>query len=316
MEKEKFLAYLQFEKRYSPHTITAYRNDLDGFFHFLESMYEIKSIQTVGHSEIRSWLVYLMEGSEKSATSGETPDLHKQVAVNSRSVNRKLSTLKSFYRFLLKEGLVTENPMRKIISPKTAKRLPIFVEKEKMDILLRDAGTTDGFPGLRNQVILEMLYNTGMRLSELIHLKDQDIDFSGQTIKVLGKRNKERLIPFSRKFGLLLRTYLKEKSAYFDKEAPQPEHLSFLFITDHGSPVYPKFVYRLVRSRLSEVTTLQKRSPHVLRHTFATHLLNNGAELNAVKELLGHASLSATQVYTHNTIEKLKKVYKQAHPKA
>ena len=228
--------------------------------------------------------------------------------------------LKSFYKFLLREGRVSINPMRKIISPRTSKQLPSFVEKEKMEKLFEKINFGEGFPALRDRLILEILYATGMRLSELINLKETDIDFHQSTLKVLGKRNKERLIPFSNKFADLLKTYLHGKKSWLEKgEFVRPsgtlEDL-WLLVTDSGKKAYPRFIYRAVTKYLSQVTTLQKISPHVLRHTFATHLLNNGAELNAVKELLGHANLSATQVYTHNTIEKLKKIYKQAHPKA
>jgi len=199
--------------------------------------------------------------------------------------------------------------MRKITSPKTSKRLPVFVDQASMDHLL-DAGIYgEGYPGSRNKLIVEMFYSTGMRLSELIGLKETDIDFHNDTIKVLGKRNKERLIPFSNKFALLLKAYLVEKEKAFGTH-------SELFLTDRGQKVYPKMIYLVVKKHLSSVTTLDKKSPHVLRHTFATHMLNNGADLNAVKTLLGHANLSATQIYTHNTIEKLKTIYKQAHPKA
>lgn len=290
--KERFIAYIQFEKRYSPHTVIAYRNDLDQFFDYLLVQYNIQDIKNVNHSMIRSWLVQMMENK-----------------ITARSVNRKLTTLKTFYRFLIREGVLEENPMKKIISPKTAKRLPVFVEKEKMDILLEQVEFEEGFPGIRDRLILEMFYATGMRLSELVSLKVTDIDFHNSTIKVLGKRNKERLIPFSKKFEGLIKNYIKEKEENFGQT---PE----LFVTDTGKKIYSKMVYLIVKRYLGEVTTLIKKSPHILRHTFATHLLNNGAELNAVKELLGHANLSATQIYTHNTIEKLKKIYKQAHPKA
>ena len=303
MEKGKFIDYIQYEKRYSPHTVSAYRNDLDQFYSFLESYYGITDIREVTHPVIRSWLVQMMESE-----------------ITPRSVNRKLTTLKSFYKFLIRENLVTVNPMRKIISPKTSKKLPSFIEKEKMDMLFDVVDFGQGFPALRDRLILEMLYATGMRLSELVNLKETDIDFHQSTLKVLGKRNKERLIPFSGKFGILLNTYLDGKKDFMkDPEIQGQEgtgELSGLFITDSRRRIYPRFVYRTVHKYLSLVTTLSKRSPHLLRHTFATHLLNNGAELNAVKELLGHANLSATQIYTHNTIEKLKKVYKQAHPKA
>jgi integrase/recombinase XerC len=303
MEQGKFIEYIQYEKRYSPHTVSAYRNDLAQFFSFLSHQYNITDIRDVTHPMIRSWLVLLME--EK---------------ISPRSVNRKLTTLKSFYRFLVKEGLVFVNPMRKIISPKTSKKLPSFVEKEKMVMLFESINFGNGFPAIRDRLVLEILYATGMRLSELINLKETDVDFHQSALKVLGKRNKERLIPFSNKFADLVKTYIQGKENYFENEENLVPNIRkdvpWLVVTDSGNKAYPRFIYRVVTKYLSQVTTLQKISPHVLRHTFATHLLNNGAELNAVKELLGHASLSATQVYTHNTIEKLKTIYKQAHPKA
>jgi integrase/recombinase XerC len=229
--------------------------------------------------------------------------------IGARSVNRQLTTLKSFYKFLLRENVLVINPMTKITSPKVSKRLPAFIEKEKMAFLLDKTEFGEGYPGLRNKVILEVFYATGMRLSELVHLKESDLDFHYGTIKVLGKRNKERLIPFGNKLGVLLTRYLQEKLTAFGE-------VSELFLTDKGNPVYSRLIYRIVNSNLGTVTTVEKKSPHILRHTFATHMLNNGAELNAVKDLLGHANLAATQVYTHNTIDKLKRIYKQAHPKA
>ena len=290
--KQRFLAYLQYEKRYSLHTVTAYRIDLDQFFDYLSRQYNISDIREVTHLIIRSWLVNLMENS-----------------ISARSVTRKLTTLKSYYRFLQREGFVDVNPMQKITSPKISRRLPVFIETEKMALILDHSETSGGYAEVRNKLILELFYATGMRLSELVNLKESDLDFHSHTIKVLGKRNKERLIPFSNKFEALMNHYLETKRSMFGPA-------EFLFLTDKGAPVYAKLVYRIVTSSLAEVTTLEKKSPHVLRHTFATHLLNNGAELNAVKELLGHANLAATQIYTHNTIENLKRIYKQAHPKA
>ena len=290
--KERFLSYIQFEKRYSPHTVTAYRNDLEQFFSYLLLQYEVSNVGEITHQMIRSWIVKMMEEQ-----------------ISTRTINRKLTTLKSFYRFLLRNGEVSLNPMQKIISPKTSKRLPVFIDKDKMDILLDRTVFDEGYTGIRDKMIIELFYATGMRLSELVNLKDSDIDFHRSTIKVLGKRNKERLIPFSNTMGALMKIYLDEKSKYFAST-------DTLFLTDKGRNIYPKMVYTLVHRYLSEVTTQGKKSPHVLRHTFATQMLNNGAELNAVKDLLGHANLSATQVYTHNTIDKLKRIYKQAHPKA
>jgi len=288
--REGFIQYIQYEKRYSPHTVIAYRNDLDQFFGFLSARYGITDAAGVSHPMVRSWLVELME-------EGITP----------RSVNRKLTTLKSFFRYLVRNGEISVNPMSKVISPKVSKRLPAFIEKEKMDLVFTEVDFGEGYPALRDRVILELFYATGMRLSELVNLKETDIDLPGGTIKVLGKRNKERLIPFGNSVKKMFVLYLAEKQKF---DSP------YLFLTDKGKQIYPRMVHRIVTGILARVTTLDKKSPHVLRHTFATHLLNNGAELNAVKELLGHANLSATQVYTHNTIEKLKKVYKQAHPRA
>jgi len=290
--KERFLAHIQFEKRYSIHTVTAYRTDLDQFFKYILSQYGSESLSGISHFMIRSWLVSLIDQK-----------------ISPRSVCRKLTTLKSFFRFCLKEGALETNPVSKITSPKTSKRLPVFVEKEKMARLLDQIDFKPGYSGMRDRLILEMFYMTGMRLSELMNLKEQDIDFTHQTIKVLGKRNKERLIPFNPKFSETLNTYLDGKKTTF-------EGCDQFFLTDKGTKMYPRLIYSIVNRYLSLVTTSEKKSPHVLRHTFATQLLDEGAELNAVKELLGHASLAATQVYTHNTIEKLKRIYKQAHPKA
>jgi len=307
MEKDNFINYIQFEKRYSIHTVIAYRTDLEQFYEFLSQQYGISEIIDVSHSMIRSWLVFLLEKQNSP-----------------RSINRKITTLKSFYKFLLKEGIINQNPIRKIITPRMSKRLPVFVEKERMEMLLDKIDFGEDFHALRDRLILEMFYATGIRLSELVNLKESDIDFHHSSIKVMGKRNKERIIPFSDKFGKLLKTYIHACRDAINSVSPDgvSTHTvpllssAALFFTDSGRKMYPKMVYRIVNNYLGQVTTIDKKSPHVLRHTFATHLLNNGAELNAVKELLGHANLSATQIYTHITIEKLKKIYQQAHPKA
>jgi integrase/recombinase XerC len=300
MEKDNFINYIQFEKRYSPHTVIAYRTDLEQFYDFLSKQYGISTINVVNHSMIRSWLVYMLDKQNSP-----------------RSINRKITTLKSFYKFLIKEGIVKQNPVRNIITPRISKRLPVFVEKESMDNLLDQTDFGEGFQSLRNRLIIEMFYVTGMRLSELVNLKESDIDFHNSSIKVLGKRNKERLIPFSDKFGKLLKTYISaRRDAINGISDDGVSDIPYLFFTESGRKIYYKMVYRIVNGYLGQVTTIEKKSPHVIRHSFATHLLNNGAELNAVKELLGHANLSATQVYTHLTIEKLKKIYQQAHPKA
>lgn len=289
--REDFVKYIRFEKRFSSHTVTAYENDLRQFADYLETAYKITDINDVNHTIIRSWIVEMMDQK-----------------ISPRSVNRKITTLKTFYRFLLRQKTVSENPMLKIQSPKLSKRLPVFVEKDKMDELLDNALFDEGEEGQRNKLIIELLYSTGMRLSELINLKLSDVDLYNDQLKVLGKRNKQRIIPFGAELKRQIQEYMK-----LDRPAGSGEEL---LLNKNGKKLYPKFVYNLVRSYLSQVTTIDKKSPHVLRHTFATHMLNNGADLNAIKDLLGHANLSATQVYTHNTVEKLKNIHKQAHPKA
>ncbi|HET7819360.1 MAG TPA: site-specific tyrosine recombinase/integron integrase [Bacteroidia bacterium] len=290
--KESFINHLKFEKRLSPHTSLSYSNDLDQFFIYLKNVYQIHTINQINHSIIRSWVVSLMENK-----------------LTARSVNRKISTLKSFYKFLLREKTIETNPMNKIQTPKIPKRLPVFIEESKMNSLIEDVKFSSDFEGKRNLLIIELLYATGMRRAELINLKEGDINFNNHTIKVLGKRNKERLIPITNELGTLINEYISERKNINTNN-------DFLFITKSGKQIYASAVYRTVRDSLAKVTTASKKSPHILRHSFATHLLNNGANLNAIKELLGHANLAATQVYTHNTIEKLKSVYSKAHPKA
>jgi integrase/recombinase XerC len=292
--KELFLNYIKFEKRYSLNTFSAYKKDLEQFFSFLLSDYQTEDEITINHLMIRSWLVHLMENK-----------------ISPRSVNRKITTLKSFFKFLKKEGVIVENPMSKILSPKTNKRLPGFVEKDKMDQLFDKIIFENNYIEQRNKLILELFYATGMRLSELVNLQMNDIDIHNSNIKVLGKRNKERIIPFSNKIQETIIQYIDLKNNTF----PSLKENSF-FLTKGGKKIYQKLVYRVVNYYLSMITTIDKKSPHILRHTFATHMLDNGADLNAIKEILGHANLSATQIYTHNTIEKLKTIYKQAHPKA
>ena len=291
MNSERFLQYIKDERRFSPHTVLAYKNDLKQFFEFLAKM-EIQEIKETNHSIIRSWIIHLLENK-----------------INNRSVNRKLSTLKSYFKYLIKVGLIEENPMQKVLAPKAAKRLPAFVEENDMNLLLDEVDFGEGYTASRNKIIIELFYSTGMRLNELINLKLNDINTYDQSLKVLGKRNKERIIP--------LNTIVSEHiDDYLIKRKEEDYQTDYLFVTEKGKKIYEKLVYRLVNSYLSEVTTITKKSPHVLRHTFATHMLNNGADLNAIKEILGHSNLSATQIYTHNTIDKLKTIYKQAHPKA
>lgn len=290
---ERFIQYLQFEKRFSSHTVTAYRQDLYQFQAFLDSNHP--DLLSVTHPDVRSWVLELME-------KGSEP----------KTVNRKISTLRSFYKFLQREALIESNPMTLIRAPKIPKRLPVVIDEQNIDKLLDNKDQfEDNFAGMRDRLVLELLYGTGMRLSELTQLKDSDINLYEQYIKVLGKRNKERIIPVGRPLIHLIREYLVEKlSQKFDNKAVS------LIVTNKGKDAYPKFIYRIVKDSLSEIFTQNKKSPHILRHTFATALLNRGADLNAIKELLGHSSLAATQVYTHNSVEKLKSIYKQAHPKA
>lgn len=294
MYKDLFLKYLQFEKRFSVNTIKSYNCDLTKFTEFVSQNTEEIEIHQVDEKLIRAWIVSLMEKD-----------------FSTLSIKRKISTLKTFFRFLLREGIVTCNPTDKVITPKSSKKLPSFVDEKQINNLLDDFSFGNNFSGVRNKTIVEMFYCTGMRLSELIELRTNSVDLYNGTIKVIGKRKKERLIPLHNLFLKSLEKYneIKEKEfAYFDHD--------FLFVTDKGNKLYEKFVYRVVNKYLNLVTTIEKKSPHVLRHTFATHLLNHGADLNAIKELLGHANLSATQIYTHNTFEKLKTIYKQAHPRA
>lgn len=292
-EIEEFLKYLRFTKRFSQHSILAYENDLNAFVQFSTDQFEAAGPKDWSFMVIRSWVVSLME-----------------TGLDPKSVNRKISALRSLFRFLIKEGLVSENPMRKITGPKTAKKLPVFVDQSSAENLFSQLEFESTFEGQRDQLILETFYRTGMRLSELLGLQVKDVDLHGQSIKVLGKRNKERIIPFAGNFGKVLSQYLD-----FRNESPDRKSSPFFFCLENGKALYPKYVYRMVNKAISSVSSLSKKSPHVLRHTFATHMLENGADLNAIKEILGHANLSATQVYTHNTIEKLKNIHAQSHPR-
>jgi integrase/recombinase XerC len=291
---QPFLQYLQFEKRYSQHTIISYRTDLCQLIDYLQQEYNGVELQKASAVFVRSWLAGLRDAK-----------------TSAKSINRKISSLKSYYKFLMKAGVVQQSPMATIVAPKVPKRLPSFVAEKEMATLQHDVDFEDSWNGMTGKLIIDLLYATGMRLNELITLKSSNIDVYNCQVKVLGKGNKERIIPVSKDVITSIENYEAAKS-----EACLANEAGHLLVTKKGRSLYPKFVYNIVKQNLQLVTTLNKKSPHVLRHTFATHLTNNGADLNAVKELLGHASLAATQVYTHNTIEKLKKVYKQAHPKA
>jgi len=291
---DRFLNYLQFEKRYSDHTVTAYRRDLEDFREYLATQYETDDFTGADSSVVKSWMVFLLEG-------GIAP----------RSINRKVVTLRTFYRWCMKEGLLKVSPVESVVAMKTPKRLPQYVDESSMEELLDRVMHGDDYEGIRDRVIIDLLYQTGMRLSELTGLKRGQVSSRMHQIRVLGKRNKERIIPLGRQMTLRLQAYATVRDAAFGADPAIS-----LFLTSRGKPIYPKFVYRLVQRSLAEVTNLTKRSPHVIRHSFATAMLNGGADINAVKELLGHSSLASTQVYTHNTAEKLKKVYQQAHPRA
>lgn len=291
MEK-RFLDYIEYQKRYSSHTITSYQNDLKQFQAFLTSVYN-ESLHNATYPMIRSWVVELIENKYSHA-----------------SIQRKISCLKAYYNFLLKEELISKNPARDIQLPKKPGKLPVFLTETQTGHLLDDIPFTDDLEGLRDRTILELFYSTGIRLSELIELKPANIDKSAKTIKVSGKGKKDRIIPVTDGVLTLINKYEDQKNRVFNNTD------RILFVTNKGKKVYPKLIYRIVNKYLKLVSTAGKKSPHVLRHTFATHMLNNGADINAVKELLGHASLSATQVYTHNTVEKIKSIYKQAHPRA
>lgn len=291
---ESFLKHVESEKRLSRHTVVAYQGDLIQFRDFLLVTFSVHDIATADHGMVRSWIVSLVESKIKPA-----------------SVNRKIACLRTFFHFLMAEKKIRQDPMLKINSLKRGKRLPTFVKEGDMVNLLDNRPFGATFRDLRDQLILELFYGTGVRLSELIHLKEGAIDFSHRTIRVLGKRNKERIIPFPAGMEAIIRNYLVARN----REVPPQTH-GLLFVRDNGAPCYPMMIYKIVKKYLSERTSVERQSPHILRHTYATHLLNKGADLNAVKDLLGHSSLAATQVYTHNSVEKLKKVFEQAHPKA
>ena len=289
-----FISYLEFEKRFSKNTSLSYQTDLSQFETFLSETYNQDSVVGATHVMIRSWIVTLVEQK-----------------LDPSSINRKIACLRSFYKFLLRQEVITSNPTAKLKILKTPRRLPHFVLENDMVSMLDNQGRFEmNFSGLRDQVIIELFYGTGMRLSELLSLKIGQINHAERTLKVLGKRNKERIIPFTSQLETVLQAYLKARQKEFSIEN------DLLIVTDTGEKGYPMFIQRIVKKYLRAYSSVEKKSPHVLRHTYATHLLNKGAEINAVKDLLGHSSLAATQVYTHNSMEKLKRVFDQAHPKA
>ena len=291
--QQAFIQYLQFQKRYSQNTILSYQTDLTDFFDYLVTQFSITNVAETKPTFIRSWLAQL-----------------KEKGIKSKSINRKISTLKSFFKYQLKQQTITVSPMATINTQKVSKRLPIFIEEKDTNTLFNYVEFPTTWAGKTDMLILQLLYNTGMRRAELLELKERQIDKYNSTVKVLGKGNKERIIPISKELMQTIEEYIAQKQQL--KEA----NTEVLLVNEKGKKLYAKYLFNTTKKYLGEVTTLSKKSPHVLRHTFATHLMNNGADLNAVKELLGHSSLAATQIYTHNTIEKLKDAHKKAHPKA
>jgi len=300
---QSFIDYLKYEKRYSIHTLTSYQTDLVEFFDYLYVQFGENPLKGIDHNYVRSWLANL-----------------KEKKLSSKTINRKISSLKSFFKYHLRTGTIDATPMSKVISPKISKRLPVFVKEEDTKRLIETLNqSTDSWKTLNAKMLISIFYATGMRLSELINLKEKQIDFSRSQIKVLGKGNKERIIPISKGIIRFIADYQQLKKKNFVRHPADSfgeKTDNTLLVTEKGKRLYPKYAYLLVNRVLGAASTLDKKSPHVLRHTFATHLMNNGANLNAVKELLGHSSLASTQVYTHNTIEKLKDIHKKAHPKA
>lgn len=291
MSITRFIEYINYEKNYSPYTITAYKKDLESFQVFSKNEYNESDISKLPYAIIRSWIVSLVDGD-----------------ISNRSVNRKVSSLKSYYNYLVKTKQISHNPLRKHKSLKTSKKVNIpFSQKEVFDVLELFEGAND-FEAVRDKLIIELMYTTGMRRSELIGLKPSSIDLSQKTVKVIGKRNKERQIPLLNSVTTTIKNYQKQRNKI-------ESSVDYLLITKKGKKMYPTLVYRIINDYFSKVSLKIKKSPHVIRHSFATHLLNEGADLNSVKELLGHSSLASTQVYTHNNLKGLKKMYNHAHPR-
>lgn len=291
--ESSFFSYLSLEKRFSAHTLKAYRSDLENFIAHIVERQCLTSVEEVRHLHIRSWIVAQME-------AGQSP----------RSINRRLSCLKTYFRYLKKRGLLVKDPMKKVVAPRSGKRLPVFVQEHQIQALFTQVDFPEDFGGQQQRLLLELLYATGIRRSEASNLRVSDIDFSRMTLRVRGKGDKERMLPFAAYLSQLFEKFIALRAAAFPATG-EP----WLFLNRKGQQLIPESIYQIVRRNLSLVTTAEQRSPHVLRHSFATHLSNHGAELNAIKELLGHANLAATQIYTHNSIERLKEIYEQAHPK-
>lgn len=289
---QTFLDYLKFQKRYSQHTIISYQNDLTDFFDFIETKYGILSLPEISATLVRTWLADMK--------------LNKMA---SKSINRKISTLKSFFKYQLRKETISVSPMTTITSLKVSRRLPSFIEEKDIDTLFNVVEFPDTWEGKTNRLLLQIFYQTGIRLSELINLKESQVDRSNSNIKVLGKGNKERIIPINNQLLMEILSYVKEKHE-------QDQNSEYILISEKGKKLQPRYVYGKVKEYLGYVTTNERKSPHVLRHSFATHLTSNGADINAVKELLGHSSLAATQIYTHNSIEKLKDIHNKSHPKS
>lgn len=294
MRTDSYLRYLEYEKRYSAHTLKSYNTDLLQFSKYLKNQYKVTSAPLVELFHIRSWIVELVNKD-----------------LSAKSINRKLSTIKSFFKYLQKRGVIEKNPATMVRAPKIAERLPKTITPDKIELLLEKRFFGDDFTGTRDKLILAMLFETGVRLSELIGMKVSDINWADSTIKVLGKRKKERQVHFSSSLKQDLNLYLDQRDGLKGNDSD-----GSLFLTDKTKPIYPKLVHRVLQKYIPLVSTSLDRHPHILRHTFATALLNNGADLNAIKELLGHSSLAATQVYTHNSIEKMKAIYNEAHPRS
>ena len=287
MYKDEFLNYLKHERNFSPNTIKSYFNDLDQFLSFMKR--ESKTINCASSKDIRNWIV-----------------LNKEIGLESSTINRKISCLRTYFRFLRREGFMSKNPTNNINLLSVKKRLPVFVSEESMHNLFSKINFSDSFLGKRDAFVLDLFYQTGLRLSELINIEISDFDVRKKTLRILGKGNKERIVPILDVIIVRYKEYMISRKEISSK---------FLFVTSSGKRAYPKMIYRLVNKYLGAISTITKKSPHILRHTFATHLLNRGADINTIKELLGHKTLSSTQVYTHNSLEKIKKIYKKSHPR-